>query len=155
MKKNSQNKTEVIQFRLDTKVKKLAKEIACKYFKGNMSDMFRYSLYHFSYGDNGVTNAINDKGNNFTVISQEEAEILSRIFTIYERTNKELSAIGNNANQVAHHTNAHAVSHPTSPITREAAGSLKEISFALNSIRTNIANSYKVIKQHFTKGIST
>lgn len=151
MKKSTQNKTEVIQFRLDAKVKKLAREIAGKYFGGNMSDMFRYSLYHFSYNDNGGTDISNGKGRNFTHVSTEDAKVLARISSSYERTRKEISAIGNNTNQVAHHVNAHAISHPTSPLTREAVDSLKEIAFSLKSVRTNTANTYKVIKHYFTK----
>ena len=42
MKKNTQNKTEFIQFRVDSTVKDLAKKTANEHFDGNMSDMFRY-----------------------------------------------------------------------------------------------------------------
>lgn len=53
MKKNTQNKSEFIQFRVDSTVKNLAKTTANKHFDGNMSDMFRYSLYHCDFSGEG------------------------------------------------------------------------------------------------------
>lgn len=154
MKNSIQNKTEVIQFRLDAKVKKLAKEIADKYFGGNMSDMLRYSLYHFSYVEEGCANSSNDEVKNFTLLSDKDAATIALVHNDYESTNKELSAIGNNINQLTHHVNANAISHPTSPITRDSVVHIKEIASSLKAIRTNNANAYKVIKNYFTKQTS-
>ena len=57
MKKNTQNKTEFIQFRVDSTVKDLAKKLANEQFDGNMSDMSRYSRYHGNFSGAGDSSA--------------------------------------------------------------------------------------------------
>jgi hypothetical protein len=46
---------------VDSTVKNLAKATANKHFDGNMSDMFRYSLYHCDFsGDGDITRKVAD-----------------------------------------------------------------------------------------------
>ena len=136
MKKSTQNKSEYIQFRVDSTVKDLAKKTANEHFDGNMSDMFRYSLYHCL-------------GNSFTCMSEDASKMLAAVHDDYINQNRELNRIGNNINQIAYHVNAQAMSSPT-PVTRQAADNLDVIRKAMNSARTVNANIWKRVKDYFT-----
>ena len=149
MKKSTQTKSEFIQFRVDSTVKNLAKTTANKHFDGNMSDMFRYSLYHCNFdGDDDNTNYVALE-NTFTPLGEETSRLLATIHENYMSQNKELNHIGNNINQLAHHVNAQSISSP-SPITRRVADALEDIRKALNANRTINANIWKKVREHFT-----
>lgn len=70
MKKSTQNKSEFIQFRVDSTVKNLAKTTANKHFDGNMSDMFRYSLYHCDFSGEGDNVNYDTLENSFTLLGE-------------------------------------------------------------------------------------
>lgn len=149
MKKSTQTKSEFIQFRVDSTVKNLAKTTANKHFDGNMSDMFRYSLYHCNFdGDDDNTSYVALE-NTFTPLEEEASRLLATIHENYMSQNKELNHIGNNINQLAHHVNAQSISSP-SPITRRVADALEDIRKALNANRTINANIWKKVREHFT-----
>ena len=149
MKKNTQNKTEFIQFRVDSTVKNLAKKIANEHFDGNMSDMFRYSLYHCNFCGAGDNAELDRLGNSFTRLSDDASKMLAAVHDDYINQNRELNRIGNNINQIAYHVNAQAMSSPT-PVTRQAADNLDVIRKAMNSARTVNANIWKRVKDYFT-----
>ena len=149
MKNNTQNKSEYIQFRVDSTVKNLAKATANKHFDGNMSDMFRYSLYHCDFSGEGDNVNYDTLENTFTPLGEEASRLLAAIHEDYMSQNKELNHIGNNINQLAHHVNAQSISSP-SPITRKVADALEDIRKALNANRTVNANIWKKVREHFT-----
>ena len=149
MKKNTQNKTEFIQFRVDSTVKDLAKKTANEHFDGNMSDMFRYSLYHCNFSGAGDNAEFDRLGNSFTRMSDDASKMLAVVHDDYINQNRELNRIGNNINQIAYHVNAQAMSSPT-PVTRQAADNLDVIRKAMNSARTVNANIWKRVKDYFT-----
>lgn len=149
MKKNTQNKSEFIQFRVDSTVKNLAKTTANKHFDGNMSDMFRYSLYHCNFDGDGDNTSYVALENTFTPLGEEASRLLATIHEDYMSQNKELNHIGNNINQLAHHVNAQSISS-LSPITRRVADALEDIRKALNANRTVNANIWKKVREHFT-----
>lgn len=99
MKNNTQNKSEFIQFRVDSTVKNLAKATANKHFDGNMSDMFRYSLYHCDFSGDGDNVSYDALENTFTHLEEEASRLLATIHEDYMSQNKELNHIGNNINQ--------------------------------------------------------
>ena len=107
MKKNTQNKTEFIQFRVDSTVKDLAKKTANEHFDRNMSDMFRYSLYHCNFCGSGDNSELDRLGNSFTRLSDDASKMLAAVHDNY-------------INQIVYHVNAQAKSCP-SPVTRQAA----------------------------------
>ena len=107
MKKNTQNKTEFIQFRVDSTVKDLAKKIANEHFDGNMSDMFRYALYHCNFSGTSDNAELDRLGNSFTRLSDDASKMLAAVHDDY-------------INQIVYHVNAQAKSCP-SPVTRQAA----------------------------------
>ena len=149
MKNNTQNKSEFIQFRVDSTVKNLAKTTANKHFDGNMSDMFRYSLYQCNFCGAGDNAELYRLGNSFTRMSEDESKMLAAVHDDYINQNRELNRIGNNINQIAYHVNAQAMSSP-SPVTRQAADNLDVIRKAMNSARTVNANIWKRVKDYFT-----
>ena len=149
MKNNTQNKSEFIQFRVDSSVKNLAKATANKHFDGNMSDMFRYSLYHCDFSGDGDNVSYDALENTFTHLVEETSRMLATIHEDYMSQNKELNHIGNNINQLAHHVNTQSISSP-SPITRKVADALENIRKALNANRTVNANIWKKVREHFT-----
>lgn len=149
MKNNTQNKSEFIQFRVDSTVKNLAKATANKHFDGNMSDMFRYSLYHCDFSGDSDNASYDSLENTFTRLGEEASRLLATIHEDYMSQNKELNHIGNNINQLAHHVNAQSISSP-SPITRRVADALEDIRKALNANRTVNANIWKKVREHFT-----
>lgn len=152
MKKNVQNKSKFIQFRVDSEVKNLAKQTANEFFGGNMSDMFRYALYNCNFDDECSNHSTNDSkamGNSFTGLSKETTAWLATIHEDCMQTNKELNSIGNNINQIAHHVNAQAQTS-SSPVTRMVMDELGGINTSLKSIRTTNANKWKTVKGHFT-----
>ena len=149
MKKNTQNKTEFIQFRVDSTVKDLAKKTANEHFDGNMSDMFRYSLYHCNFSGAGDNAEFDRLGNSFTRMSDDASKMLAAVHDDYINQNRELNRIGNNINQIAYHVNAQAMSSPT-PVTRQAADNLDVIRKAMNSARTVNANIWKRVRDYFT-----
>ena len=149
MKNNTQNKSEFIQFRVDSTVKNLAKATANKHFDGNMSDMFRYSLYHCDFSGDSDNASYDSLENTFTRLGEEASRMLATIHEDYMSQNKELNHIGNNINQLAHHVNAQSISSP-SPITRKVADALEDIRKALNANRTINANIWKKVREHFT-----
>ena len=77
MKKNTKNKTEFIQFRVDSTVKDLAKKIANEHFDGNMSDMFRYSLYHCNFCGSSGNVELDSSRNSFTRMSDDASKMLA------------------------------------------------------------------------------
>ncbi len=83
MKKNTQNKTEFIQFRVDSTVKELAKKTANKHFDGNMSDMFRYSLYHCNFSGAGDHAELDRLRNSFTCMSNGASKMLAAVHDDY------------------------------------------------------------------------
>lgn len=149
MKNNTQNKSKFIQFRVDSTVKNLAKTTANKHFDGNMSDMFRYSLYHCDFSGDGDNDELDRLENSFTRLSEDASKMLAAVHEDYVSQNKELNHIGNNINQLAHHVNAQSISSP-SPITRRVADVLENIRKALNANRTVNANIWKKVREHFT-----
>ena len=149
MKKSTQNKSEYIQFRVDSTVKDLAKKTANEHFDGNMSDMFRYSLYHCNFSGAGDNAELDRLGNSFTRLSDDASKMLAAVHDDYINQNRELNRIGNNINQIAYHVNAQAMSSPT-PVTRQAADNLDVIRKAMNSARTVNANIWKRVKDYFT-----
>lgn len=149
MKNNTQNKSEFIQFRVDSTVKNLAKATANKHFDGNMSDMFRYSLYHCDFSGDSDNASYDSLENTFTRLGEEASRMLATIHEDYMSQNKELNHIGNNINQLAHHVNTQSISSP-SPITRKVADALEDIRKALNANRTVNANIWKKVREHFT-----
>ena len=149
MKNNTQNKSKFIQFRVDSTVKNLAKTTANKHFDGNMSDMFRYSLYHCDFSGDGDNVSYNALENTFTHLEEETSRMLATIHEDYMSQNKELNHIGNNINQLAHHVNTQSISSP-SPITRKVADALENIRKALNANRTVNANIWQKVREHFT-----
>ncbi len=149
MKKSTQNKSEYIQFRVDSTVKNLAKATANKHFDGNMSDMFRYSLYHCDFSGDSDNASYDSLENTFTRLGEEASRMLATIHEDYMSQNKELNHIGNNINQLAHHVNTQSISSP-SPITRKVADALEDIRKALNANRTVNANIWKKVREHFT-----
>ena len=149
MKKSTQNKSEFIQFRVDSTVKNLAKTTANKHFDGNMSDMFRYSLYHCDFSGEGDNVNYDTLENSFTPLGEEVSRLLATIHEDYMSQNKELNHIGNNINQLARHVNAQSISSP-SPITCRVADALEDIRKALNANRTVNANIWKKVREHFT-----
>jgi len=149
MKKSTQNKSEYIQFRVDSTVKDLAKKTANEHFDGNMSDMFRYSLYHCNFSGAGDNAELDRLGNSFTCMSEDASKMLAAVHDDYINQNRELNRIGNNINQIAYHVNAQAMSSPT-PVTRQAADNLDVIRKAMNSARTVNANIWKRVKDYFT-----
>ena len=112
MSKNiTQNKTEFIQFRLDRDSKITAKALANKYFDGKMSAMFRYMLnnkknkkMYNTAEANGFDRSCNAPfaGGSST---KEVVDWLRLVYEEYKAENRELSAIGNNINQIAHRAN--------------------------------------------------
>lgn len=152
MKNITHTKTEFIQFRVDSELKALARETANKYFNGNMSGMFRYSLHNCDFEDgenaNGSKNA-NTQGRNFTSLSTEDVDWLATIHGDYENHNKELNSIGNNLNQISHQVNAQSLTNP-SPITKDVAGKLGRIETAINAMRTNNGNIWCRVKDFIT-----
>lgn len=149
MKNNTQNKSEFIQFRVDSSVKNLAKTTANKHFDGNMSDMIRYALYHCDFSGESGNTSYECIENGFTPLGKESSRMLATIHEDYMSQNKELNHIGNNVNQLAHHVNAQSISSP-SPITRKVADALEDIRKALNANRTVNANIWKKVREHFT-----
>lgn len=149
MKNNTQNKSEFIQFRVDSTVKNLAKTTANKHFDGNMSDMFRYSLYHCDFSGDSDNASYDTLENTFTPLGEEASRLLAAVHEDYVSQNKELNHIGNNINQLAHHVNTQSISNP-SPITRKVADALEDIRKALNANRTVNANIWKRVREHFT-----
>ena len=83
MKKNTQNKTEFIQFRVDSTVKELAKKTANKHFDGNMSDMFRYSLYHCNFSGAGDHAELDRLRNSFTCMCNGASKMLAAVHDDY------------------------------------------------------------------------
>lgn len=155
MNKNSlPSKSDYVQFRTDPEFKKLANEIADKFFGGNKSAMFRWLLYHFLPEMESGNGAIPANGNNFTSLSDDEAKWLEKIYEGIQLIYKEIHAIGNNTNQVAHHVNTQAMTHP-SPVTKESAENIKGINTNLSSIRTYCANIWKGIKTYITQKSNT
>ena len=126
MSKNiTQNKTEFIQSRLDRDSKITAKALADKYFDGKMSAMFRYMLNNTDLTKmyntaeaNGFDRSCNTPfaGGSST---REVIDLLRSVYDEYKAENRELSAIGNNINQIAHHVNANAMNYPN-PLTQPA-----------------------------------
>lgn len=149
MKKCTQNKSEYIQFRVDFTAKSLAKATANKHFDGNMSDMFRYSLYHCDFSGESGSTGYDGIENSFTPLGEETSRLLATIHEDYMSQNKELNHIGNNINQLAHHVNAQSISSP-SPITRRVADALEDIRKALNANRIVNANIWKKVREHYT-----
>lgn len=143
---SNDNKTELFQFRVSHEVKQKGRSIANKYFRGNMSVMFRYLLYHFDFKDGNTPTDVNNDGNNFTSDNGKEVELLTDIHEEYLRQNRELSAIGNNVNQIAYHTNAQARRSP-SPVTDKAADGIDGINTSLKSMRATNGSAWKWIKE--------
>jgi hypothetical protein len=117
MSKNiTQNKTEFIQFRLDRDSKITAKALADKYFDGKMSTMFRYMLNNTDLTEMYNTANIDRHRDKTTFVgtasTKEVVDWLRSIYDEYKVENRELSAIGNNINQIAHHVNANAMTYP-------------------------------------------
>ena len=130
-------------------MKDLAKKTANEHFDGNMSDMFRYSLYHCNFSGAGDNAEFDRLGNSFTRMSDDASKMLAAVHDDYINQNRELNRIGNNINQIAYHVNAQAMSSPT-PVTRQAADNLDVIRKAMNSARTVNANIWKRVKDYFT-----
>lgn len=147
---NTNNKTGHIHFRVDGNFKEFAQELADQYFGGNLSVMFRFALYHCDLGNIGEGSTDGFVGKDFTSLSSADAEWLAQIHEDYGEQNRLLSAIGNNVNQIAHHTNAQAISHP-SPITRGTMEDLDDMATSLKSIRTTNANMWKRAKEYTMK----
>ena len=152
MSKNiTQNKTEFIQFRLDRDSKITAKALADKYFDGKMSAMFRYML-----NNTDLTKMYNTTEANSYDLSckapfaggsstQEVVDWLRSVYDEYKVENRELSAIGNNINQIAHHVNANAMTYPN-PMTRQVADDLGRATSDLSSLRSQSADRWKKVK---------
>ena len=152
MSKNiTQNKTEFIQFRLDRDSKITAKALADKYFDGKMSAMFRYML-----NNTDLTNMYNTaEANGFDrscntpfaggSSTREVIDLLRSVYDEYKAENRELSAIGNNINQIAHHVNANAMTYPN-PLTRQVADDLGRAASDLSSLRSQSADRWKKVK---------
>ncbi|MST85817.1 MobC family plasmid mobilization relaxosome protein [Prevotellaceae bacterium LKV-178-WT-2A] len=152
MSKNiTQNKTEFIQFRLDRDSKITAKALAEKYFDGKMSAMFRYMLNNTDLTKMYNTTEANgfDRSCNATFAggssTQEVVDWLRSVYEEYKTENRELSAIGNNINQIAHHVNANAMTYPN-PLTRQVADDLGRAASDLSSLRSQSADRWKKVK---------
>ena len=152
MSKNiTQNKTEFIQFRLDRDSKITAKALAEKYFDGKMSAMFRYMLNNTDLTKMYNTTEANgfDRSCNATFAggssTQEVVDWLRSVYEEYKTENRELSAIGNNINQIAHHVNANAMTYPN-PLTRQVADDLRRATSDLSSLRSQSADRWKKVK---------
>ena len=152
MSKNiTQNKTEFIQFRLDRDSKITAKALAEKYFDGKMSAMFRYMLNNTDLTKIYNTTEANgfDRSCKATFAggssTQEVVDWLRSIYEEYKTENRELSAIGNNINQIAHHVNANAMTYPN-PLTRQVADDLGQATSDLSSLRSQSADRWKKVK---------
>ena len=152
MSKNiTQNKTEFIQFRLDRDSKITAKALAEKYFDGKMSAMFRYMLNNTDLTKMYNTTEANgfDRSCNATFAggssTQEVVDWLRSVYEEYKTENRELSAIGNNINQIAHHVNANAMTYPN-PLTRQVADDLGQATSDLSSLRSQSADRWKKVK---------
>lgn len=152
MSKNiTQNKTEFIQFRLDRDSKITAKALADKYFDGKMSAMFRYMLNNTDLTKmyntaeaNGFDRSCNAPfaGGSST---KEVVDWLRLVYEEYKAENRELSAIGNNINQIAHHVNANAMTYPN-PLTRQVADDLARATSNLSSLRSQSSDRWKKVK---------
>ena len=152
MSKNiTQNKPEFIQFRLDRDSKITAKALAEKYFDGKMSAMFRYMLNNTDLTKMYNTTEANgfDRSCNATFAggssTQEVVDWLRSVYEEYKTENRELSAIGNNINQIAHHVNANAMTYPN-PLTRQVADDLGQATSDLSSLRSQSADRWKKVK---------
>ena len=152
MSKNiTQNKTEFIQFRLDRDSKITAKALADKYFDGKMSAMFRYMLNNTDLTKMYNTTEANnyDRSCNTPFAggssNKEVVDWLRSVYEEYKTENRELSAIGNNINQIAHHVNANAMSYPN-PLTRQVADDLGRAASDLSSLRSQSADRWKKVK---------
>jgi hypothetical protein len=150
-KNTTQNKTEFIQFRLDRDSKITAKALADKYFDGKMSAMFRYMLNNTDLTKMYNTAEANgfDRCCNATFAGesspQEVVDWLRSVYGEYKAENRELSAIGNNINQIAHHVNANAMAYPN-PLTRQVADDLRRATSDLSSLRSQSADRWKKVK---------
>ena len=152
MSKNiTQNKTEFIQSRLDRDSKITAKALAEKHFDGKMSAMFRYMLNNTDLTKMYNTTEANgfDRSCNATFAggssTQEVVDWLRSVYDEYKVENRELSAIGNNINQIAHHVNANAMTYPN-PLTRQVADDLARAASDLSSLRSQSADRWKKVK---------
>lgn len=149
-KNTTQNKTEFIQFRLDRDSKITAKALADKYFDGKMSAMFRYMLNNTNLAKmyntaeaNGFDRSCNAPfaGGSST---KEVVDWLRLVYEEYKAENRELSAIGNNINQIAHHVNANAMTYPN-PLTRQVADDLARATSNLSSLRSQSSDRWKKV----------
>ena len=152
MSKNiTQNKTEFIQFRLDRDSKITAKALADKYLDGKMSALARYMLKNTDLTKMYNTTEANgfDRSCNATFAggssTQEVVDWLRSVYEEYKTENRELSAIGNNINQIAHHVNANAMTYPN-PLTRQVADDLGQATSDLSSLRSQSADRWKKVK---------
>lgn len=151
IKEYVQNKTELIQFRLDKGSKTLARALAEKHFCGKMSAMFRYMLNNTDLTKMYNTAEANgfDRSCNATFAggssTQEVVDWLRSVYDEYKAENRELSAIGNNINQIAHHVNANAMTYPN-PLTRQVVDDLGRATSNLSSLRSQSADRWKKVK---------
>lgn len=134
MRKEITNKTSYIRIRTDGTTKKMAEQYAGKFFDGNMSAMVRYWIYHPMAPGQQAERKENPAGRKFTKLSGKAERLLANIHLDYEAQNHQLLAIGKNINQLAHHVNAQAISHP-SPVTAEAVRQLADIRKDIDAIR--------------------
>ena len=146
-----QNKTEFIQFRLDRDSKITAKALADKYFDGKMSAMFRYMLNNTDLTKIYNTTEANgfDRSCKATFAggssTKEVVDWLRSVYDEYKAENRELSAIGNNINQIAHHVNANAMTSPN-PLPRQVADDLARAASDLSSLRSQSSDRWKKVK---------
>lgn len=136
-----QNKTEYIQFRLPSDVKLVARLTAQKYFGGNMSSMFRYALHRCDFEGMGYSL---DR-NMGRVVDVEHTQRLADLHRLYTDMLRQLSGMGTNLNQLAHHANAMAVSGEVA-VSGSTLRQLNLLWEQLNSLRSSFAASWKNAK---------
>lgn len=145
MKKRIAKKVSYIRVRMLEATKKMAEKFAKKFFDGNISAMVRYWVYHPVAPGQEAAVTENSLGRKFTKLSAKVLSLLSNIHSDYQMQNRQISAIGKNLNQLAHHVNAQAISHP-SPITDEASRQLAGIKKDMDSIRMTNGKIWARIK---------
>ena len=77
--------------------------------------------------------------------TKEVVDWLRLVYEEYKAENRELSAIGNNINQIAHHVNANAMTYPN-PLTRQVADDLARATSNLSSLRSQSSDRWKKVK---------
>lgn len=142
-------KTEYIHIRVDSATKGFLKETAGKYFGCNVSLMLRYLVHAHDFRE--LVGKGGTPEENPASVSEEQyarlTKLLKETFEMYRDTRNELSAIGNNLNQIAHQVNARSLTGANTLMGRADWEALRQMKSDLHLAYVNLGCQWKSIRK--------